>query len=239
MSEPYVHAHYEPVRRKLRFWIRVVTGLLVKTDKFEGVENVPLDGPLILYGNHIALIDPIMIIHALPRNIIPLAKIETYAYPLIGIFPKLWHVIPVRRGEVDRDALRACLDVLAADEIIWVAPEGTRRPAFEEAKDGLAYIASRSGAPLLPIAVDGTIGFPALPFSKRWKGPGVHLKFGRPFRFKSGARPPARTSGRCGRAELAQMTAEAMYVLSAILPPERRGVFADLSQATQETIQWL
>lgn len=239
MSEPYVHARYEPVRRKLRFWIRVVTGLLVKTDKFEGVENVPLDGPLILYGNHIALIDPIMIIHALPRNIIPLAKIETYAYPLIGIFPKLWHVIPVRRGEVDRDALRACLDVLAAGEIIWIAPEGTRRPAFEEAKDGLAYIASRSGAPLLPIAVDGTIGFPALPFSKRWKGPGVHLKFGRPFHFKSGARPPARTSRRCGRAELAQMTAEAMYVLSAILPPERRGVFSDLSQATQETIEWL
>ncbi len=231
MSEPYVHARYEPVRRKLRFWIRVVTGLLVKTDKFEGVENVPLAGPLILYGNHIALIDPIMIIHALPRNIIPLAKIETYAYPLIGIFPKLWHVIPVRRGEVDRDALRACLDALAAGEIIWIAPEGTRRPAFEEAKDGLAYIASRSGAPLLPIAVDGTIGFPALPFSKRWKGPGVHLKFGPPFHFKSGARP--------GRAELAQMTAEAMYILAGMLPPARRGVFSDLSQATQETIEWL
>ena len=230
MSE-YVHARYEPMRRFLRFWIRVAVAALVKVDQFEGAANVPASGPVILYSNHMCLVDPILIIHALRRNIVPLAKIESFDYPVIGLFPRLWHVISVQRGEVDRQALRACLDVLAAGEIIWIAPEGTRRPVFQEAKDGMAYIANRSGAPLLPISVDGTIGFPALRFSDRWKGPGVQLKFGKPFRFKSGLH--------ANREELGQMTREAMYILAAIQTPERRGVFGDLTQATQDLIEWL
>jgi 1-acyl-sn-glycerol-3-phosphate acyltransferase len=213
------------------------------------VENVPASGPVLLYGNHIHLLDPLVIIDALPRNIVPLAKIETYDYPIIGIFPRLWNVISVRRGEVDRQALQSCLQVLEAGEIIWVAPEGTRRPALLEAKDGMAYLANRIGAPLLPVAVDGTIGFPALPFSRRWKGPGVRLRFGRPFRFKAGpfglsaskeaSEETLRAKPHASREQLAQMTAEAMYILAALLPPERRGVFSDLSKGTQETIEWL
>ncbi|MBN2387008.1 MAG: 1-acyl-sn-glycerol-3-phosphate acyltransferase [Anaerolineales bacterium] len=232
-SSGYEHGRYEGVRRNLRFWIRVVAGMTVKIDSFEGAENIPAEGPLLLYSNHISLIDPVMIIHAVQRNIVPLAKIETYAYPVIGMFPRLWHVIPVQRGEVDRRALQGCLDVLRAGEIVWVAPEGTRRPALLEAKDGMAYLAAKTGVPLMPIAVDGTIGFPVLPFSRRRiQGPGVTLKFGRRFRFKPLENPR-------DRASLHKMTLEAMYILSAILPPERRGNFADLSRGTVETIEWL
>jgi len=228
----YHHARYEPMRRFLRVVMRILVATIVKVDKIEGVENIPASGPLILYSNHIAFIDPILIIHAVPRNIVPLAKVEAYAYPVVGIFPRLWNVISVQRGEVDRRALRACLQVLEAGEILWIAPEGTRRPALLEAKDGMAYLAVQTGAPLLPISVDGTRGLPALPFSRRWKEPGVSLLFGRPFRFKPGL-------GRDDRAELTKMTAEAMYILADMLPPARRGVFSDLSQATQETIEWL
>jgi 1-acyl-sn-glycerol-3-phosphate acyltransferase len=233
MNNPpaYNHTRYERLRRFLRLCFNPLVHALVKFDSIEGVENVPASGPVLLYGNHIHLLDPVVIILALPRNIVPLAKIETYDYPVIGIVPRLWHVIPVRRGEVDRQALRACLDVLEAGEIVWIAPEGTRRPALLEAKDGMAFLAAKTGVPLLPVAVDGTIGFPALPFSRRWKGPGVTLKYGRPFRFKTG--PHA------GREQLAQMTAEAMYILAALLPPERRGVFSDLSKGTQDTVEWL
>jgi 1-acyl-sn-glycerol-3-phosphate acyltransferase len=232
-SPVYVHAEHERIRRILRFWIKVAAALLVKMGEFEGAERVPDEGPLLLYSNHISMIDPILIIHAVRRNIVPLAKVEAYDYPFIGVFPRLWHVITVQRGEVDRKALQACLAVLRAGEILWVAPEGTRRPALLEAKDGMAYLAARTGAPLMPVAVDGTRGFPALPFSKRWRqGPPATLRFGRMFRFKPLANPRDRLA-------LAKMTREAMYILSAMLPPERRGAFSDLSQATQETIEWL
>lgn len=227
----YVHARYEPVRRFLRAAIRLAAGLMARIERVEGREHVPTEGPAILYSNHLAMIDPVIVIHVLPRNIVPLAKVEAFDYPIIGLFPRLWNVIPVRRGEVDRQALRACLEVLRAGEILWIAPEGTRRPSLLAPKDGMAYLAVRSGAPLVPTAIDGTPGYPALPFSRRWRQGGISIRFGRPFRFKS--------QGHTDRQHLTQMTREAMYQLAALLPPERRGVFADLSQATQETIEWL
>ena len=140
----------------------------------------------------------------------------------------------MRREEVDRQAIRAALDVLQAGEIILMAPEGTRSHAggLQEGKEGVAYIATRSGAPVLPTAVINTTGFPALRFTPRWKGPGAVLRFGKPFRFKQELSRPDRQA-------LRKMTDEAMYVLAAMLPENLRGVYADLSKATQETIEWL
>lgn len=227
----YVHARYEPVRRVLRAAIRIAAGLAARIERVEGREHVPAEGPAILYSNHLAMIDPVIVIHVLPRNIVPLAKIEAFDYPLIGLFPRLWNVIPVRRGEVDRQALRACLAVLRAGEILWIAPEGTRRPALLEPKDGMAYLAIRSGAPLIPTAIEGTPGYPTLPFTRRWRQGGISIRFGRPFRF--------RVKEHVDRQQLRRMTTEAMYQLAALLPPERRGVFGDLSQATHETLEWL
>ena len=229
----YDHARLEPKRRFLRFlmkWIGFTT--LAKLDKVEGLENVPAAGPAILMINHIAFIDPLVVMHVLPRNIVPLAKIEVYNYPVIGIFPHLWEVIPVRRDEVDRRAVQQVLEVLSAGEIVLVAPEGTRSPQLGRDKEGVAYLASRSGAPVIPVAVDGTPGFPALRFTRPWKGPGASVKFGQPFRFRS-------ELGRASQEKLRQMTDEAMYVLAALLPAHRRGDYADLTQATQETIEWL
>jgi 1-acyl-sn-glycerol-3-phosphate acyltransferase len=168
----------------------------------------------------------------LPRYIVPLAKIEVYDYPIVGIFPRIWGVIPVRREEVDRRAIQQSIEVLRAGEIILVAPEGTRGPALKEGKEGAAYLASRSGAPIIPVAIDGTIGFPAIRFTKPWKGPGARLRFGRPFHY----RPEFH---RAGREQLRKMTDEAMYLLAGLLPPHRRGFYADLSKATHDTIEFL
>lgn len=232
--ELYQHADWEWKRRFLRFLIRWIgMTLLVRFGEVEGLENVPKEGPGILLINHIAFVDPIMVLHALPRHIIPLAKVEVYDYPGIGIFPKMWGVIPIRRDEVDRQAIQRCLAVLNAGELILVAPEGTRSPQLQQGREGVAYLASRSGAPVIPVAVEGTVGFPAVRFlSKRWRGPAVHLKFGKPFRY----RPDL---GRPRQQLLRQMADEAMYVLAGMLPEHRRGYYGDLSLATQETIEWL
>lgn len=229
----YNHAAWEGRRRVLRFLLRTIAfTLLAKLDSVEGLEHVPAQGPAILMINHIAFIDPIVVLHVVPRNIIPLAKIEVYDYPFVGIFPRLWGVVPVRREEFDRRAVQQVLEVLRAGEIVLVAPEGTRGPQLSQGKEGVAYLGSRSGAPIVPVAIEGTTGFPALRFSRRWREPGAQVRFGKPFRFRSNL-------GRPGREQLRQMTDEAMYILARMLPENRRGVYADLTKATSETIEWL
>lgn len=229
----YNHADWEKRRRFCRFLLRTIGfTLLAKIHRVEGLENFPSQGPAILMINHIAFIDPIVVLHVVPRNIVPLAKIEVYDYPVVGIFPRLWGVIPVRREEVDRRAVQQVMDVLRAGEVVLVAPEGTRNPSLTRGKEGVAYLGVRSGAPIIPVAIDGTIGFPALRFTKAWKQPGAVVKFGNPFRFRSAQKHP-------DRQELRKMTDEAMYILAEMLPPHRRGVYSDVSNATQDTIEWL
>jgi 1-acyl-sn-glycerol-3-phosphate acyltransferase len=233
LNAGYNHARYTARRRVLRFLLKWIGfPLMAKIDHVEGIANVPTEGPAILMINHIAFIDPIVVLHLLPRNIVPLAKIEVYNYPLVGVFPRIWGVIPVRREEVDRRAIQQSLQVLKAGEIILVAPEGTRGPALKEGKEGAAYLASRSGAPIVPVAIDGTIGFPALRFTKRWKEPGAQVRFGPPFIYLPEYR-------HAGRERLRQMSDEAMYVLAGLLPPQRRGIYADLTKASHETIEFV
>lgn len=230
---PYNHAQWETQRRFLRFLLRVIgMTLLVKLDHVEGIENIPSQGPALLYINHIAFVDPIVVVHVVPRNIVPLAKIEVYDYPVVGLIPRLWGVIPVRREEFDRRAVQQVLEVLRAGEIVLVAPEGTRRPALSPAKEGIAYLAARSGVPLIPTAVWGTVGFPAFRTSSRWKKGGAQIRFGKPFRYHAHLQRPTKE-------QLRLMTDEAMYLLAALLPPELRGVYNDLEKATQTTIEWL
>jgi 1-acyl-sn-glycerol-3-phosphate acyltransferase len=232
-SKGYNHSRWETRRRLMRFLLRTIGfTLFAKIDHIEGVENVPGQGPAILMINHINFVDPFVVLNSLPRNIVPMAKVEVYNYPFVGIFPRIYGVIPVQREEIDRRAIQGALEVLRAGEIILVAPEAHRGPQLRQGKEGVAYLATRANAPIVPVAIDGTIGFPTVRFLPRWRGQGALVKFGEPFRFKTFGQ-------RAGRELLRQMTDEAMYILAAMLPEYRRGVYADLSLATQKTIEWL
>ncbi len=228
----YRHAQHEPMRRVLR-WLITNIGwrFLAKIERVEGVENLPASGAAILMINHIAFVDPIVVLGNLPRNIVPMAKIEVFNYPFVGIFPRLWRVITVRREEVDRRAIEEALAVLRAGEVVLVAPEAHRGPALREAREGVAYLAYKAGAPIVPVAIEGTEGVIKLGI-KRASDPGAIVRLGRPFRFKpQGTRP--------SRPALRQMTDEAMYRLASILPEARRGFYADLSKATTDYIEEL
>jgi 1-acyl-sn-glycerol-3-phosphate acyltransferase len=100
---------------------------------------------------------------------------------------------------------------------------------LKDAKEGVAYLASRSGVPVIPTAIDGSIGFPALRTSSRWHEPGIVVRIGQPFKYQS-------TLERPDREQLRLMTDEAMYILAGLLPEHRRGDYADLSKATQNTL---
>jgi len=228
----YHHASWEVKRKFLRFLLRTIAfPWMIKLERVEGIENVPTRGRAILLINHIAFVDPIVVLHVVPRNIVPMAKVEVYDYPIIGIFPKIWGVIPVRRNEIDRRAIKHAINVLNADEIILVAPEGTRNEALQRGKEGIAYLASRTGAPIVPVALEGTPGFPTYPFSQRWRGEGVTVRFGKPFCYKK-QYLNARAK------DLRKMTDEAMYILAEMLPANRRGVYANVDQATMDTLMW-
>ena len=82
----------------------------------------------------------------------------------------------------------------------------------------------------MPVAIEGTEGFPAPRFSAAWKGSGATVKFGKPFKYREQYK-------RADREQFRKMTDEAMYLLSEMLPPERRGVYSDLENASQETIE--
>lgn len=229
----YEHSRFETRRRILRFLIRNIGfTLLAKIDHVEGIEKVPTKGPAILMINHINFIDPFVVMNVLPRNIVPMAKVEVYSYPVVGIFPRIYGVIPVQREEFDRRAVQGAMDVLKVGEIILVAPEAHRGPQLRTGKEGIAYLATRADVPIVPVAIDGTIGFPTFRLLSRWREPGANVCFGNPFRFKN-------TGQRAGKEMLRKMTDEAMYILAAMLPEYRRGVYADLSLATQETIEWV
>jgi 1-acyl-sn-glycerol-3-phosphate acyltransferase len=231
----YNHARREPVRRLLRWAItHIGWNVFCRIDRsrLSGLENLPTAGPAILMINHIAFVDPIVVLGNLPRNIVPMAKAEVYRAPVWGIFPRLWDVIPVRREELDRRAVERALDVLAAGEVILIAPEAHRHPALGQAKEGIAYIAHKSGAPIVPTAIENTDGYPTLLGPWNARKPGAYFQLGRPFRFKP-------VAGRLPRERLRQMTDEAMYHLAAMLPEHRRGHYADLAKATTETIELL
>lgn len=232
IERDYDHRRAQPMRKILRFIItHFAFRVLAKVDRVEGVENIPMEGPAIIIYNHIAFVDPVIILGKLPRNVIPLAKQEVYDYPVWGIFPKLWQVIPVRRGEFDRRAIRQAFQVLEAGEILLIAPEGTRNPSLRDAKVGVAYLATRTGVPIIPAAVYGSKGFPTKDL-ERWRQPGAVIQLGKPFRFRTGGQ-------RAGREMLRLMTDEAMYTLAGMLPEELRGEYSDLSKATTNTIQYL
>jgi 1-acyl-sn-glycerol-3-phosphate acyltransferase len=232
-QDRYDHSRGQFKRRICRFLLRTIGfKYLARVDLIDGLENIPQRGAAILMMNHIGFIDPVMMVHIVPRDIIPLAKAEVYKIPGWGVFPWLWGVIPVKREGVDRRAIQSALRVLEAGEIVLVAPEGTRNSQMQRAKEGAAYLSSRSGVPIIPVAIEGTLGFPSLPLLPRWKQPGVRVCFGNPFKFKS-------QFNRAGRDQLRLMADEAMYILATMLPESLRGFYSDLSNASQETIEWL
>ncbi len=212
-------------RRLLNFILRILFKLLLNLEVV-GLENVPLEGPLILMINHTHLIDPAIAGGVMPREVTAMAKAESFRDPILGIIVRLYGAFPVRRGEVDLQATRRALEVLHNGQVLLMAPEGTRSKenCLQPGHDGMAFIASRANVPVLPMAITGVKDF--VPNLKNLRRTDVKVVIGRPFRFQ--------LSGEKLRRDIRhKMTEEAMYQLATLLPPEYRGVYSDLDSATE------
>ena len=157
-----------------------------------GGERVPAEGPVLLAGNHSGFVDGPLVFLVSPRPAALLAKSEIFAGLGATVFGWLG-LIPVHRGLADRDALRAGLAVLSGGGALGVFPEGTRGSGqLEQVHDGLAYLALRSGAQVVPIAVVGTAAaWPRGARVPRLRAP-VRVVFGAPVRVEVAGDPRSR-----------------------------------------------
>jgi 1-acyl-sn-glycerol-3-phosphate acyltransferase len=213
-------------RRLSNFVVRILAKILLELEVV-GLENVPLEGPLILAITHTNFLDPALAGGVMPRELVIMSKAENFRHPFLGIIVRLYGAFPVRRGEVDRQAIRRSLGVLAGGEALLMAPEGTRsgHGRLQKGHDGMTFIALRADAPILPMAIIGGEYFWAN-LSRLRRTP-IKIIIGKVFRFSSGPE-------RVGREIMSRMTEEGMYQLASLLPPERRGVYRDLGSATEE-----
>jgi len=220
-----------PFYKRIVNWIVKSVFRLVCRIHAEQIDAVPMEGPLILAVNHVNFLEtPIMVTHLLPRQATALAKVETWNSWLAPLFV-MWEAIPIRRGEADLSAFRKAQEALANHKMVGIAPEGTRSKDGRLGKGlpGIVLLAQRTGAPILPIACWGHENF--------W-GNLTHLRrtdfyiaVGKPFKLKL-------SSGTLSKDVREQVTQEVMYQISALLPENYRGVYADMSKMTSNYLDF-
>ena len=121
----------------------------------QGLEHVPMEGPLVVASNHGSHLDPPLLGHALGRPVAFMAKAELFAIPLLGAVIRACGAYPVRRGASDREAIRTATAKLEEGWATGVFLDGTRQAngRVNNPLPGAALLAARSGAPLLPVAI--------------------------------------------------------------------------------------
>ena len=199
-------------------------------------QHIPSAGPLIMMINHTSGLDPGLIMAVTTnRFVIPMTKIENTQFLFGRLAVWWWDCYTVRRGRT-RPAGRcrrpsSCCVTGSAFSLRPKVRVSVRAVWRGRAK-AWAWIATKADAVILPCAISGARGW-----RSKWlrlQRPEIHLRFGRPFRFRKG------DARRVSRERLQDMTDEAMYQLSAALvDPELRGAYSDLDQVTVQTLEFV
>ena len=151
----------QPGRRR-SFWYGTARALAtvalhtVLPVRYHHAERLTGEPPMIVIGNHQSWLDPVVIGFAIKkRQVTFMGKKELAANGLIRGILKEAGVILVDRHNTDMEAMRACMKALRGGEILGIFPEGTRHHegVMREMETGVAMIALRSGAPVIPVLV--------------------------------------------------------------------------------------
>ncbi len=193
-----------------------------------GTEHMPRAGGVLLVSNHLSNYDPLMVAMIFKRILHFMGKAELYRNPVLRWVCLQLQTFPVRRGEVDRAALRYAEELLRGGRVVAVFPEGhrSRTGNMQAAQGGIALLARRTGVPILPVAITGTqyLWPPALLRWRPWRRPEVTITIGEPFTLP-------RAAGRAGNAAQTDLI---MARVAALLPPDYHGVYAAASAPTEE-----
>lgn len=200
---------------------------LIANVEVTGMERIPTEGSAIVASNHLGRLDAALAVILSDREDFVLMVAEKYQKSffwrwIMKQLDALW----LNRYEADFDTLREVIKRVKGGQILAMAPEGTRSKtmALMEGKEGVAFLAAKTGAPVIPVAVWGTEDRRVVKQLLRLRRITIHVRVGKPYHV---ARPP-RGPERDGYMRV--QTDEVMCQIAAMLPAEYRGFYADHPQ---------
>ena len=210
------------MRNLIRALIRFVVNLVADVE-ISGRENLPPEGGFVVATNHLGILDAALAYYALDQweLFVPVAE-KWEQNPLLRWLGKYLNFIFVDRFHPDLKALRAMIRRMEHGQTLIIAPEGTRArdEKMAEAKAGVAYLAAKSGFPILPVAISGTEDRIIFGNLKRLRRSHVTVTGGPPFTV-----PPIPRENR--EEFLKQWTDEIMCRVAVMLPERNRGHYAE------------
>lgn len=206
----------------LRIFCRFILKLIARVD-IQGMENVPETGGALIVSNHLGRLDAMLGVVLANRDDIILMVADKYEkYIFWRWLGNKLDAIWLNRDEADFHALREVTRRLQAGGISGMAPEGTRSKteSLLPGKPGAAYLAAKTGVPIIPVALWGTEDRVVKQRWLRLKRLDIHIRIGRPLTL-----PPLQ---RAHRDQMLQKgTEEMMLHIAAMLPQKYRGVYAN------------
>jgi len=208
---------YKTLRSVVRFLMKIIADI-----EINGIEKLP-EGNVIIAANHLGRLDTAALLCILDREDIIMPVAEKYRdHPLYGAIGRAANAIWLNRFDADYSAFRQILERMKQGGLLVIAPEGTRSKteALQEGKMGVAFLASKSGYPVLPVAVTGTEDRAIVENLKHFRrskitATAADLLY---INIPKGA----------GREEaMRQATDEIMCQIGALLPERYRGVYAN------------
>ena len=207
--------------RTLRSIVRIVMRIITRIEVY-GMEKMP-SGNLIIAANHLGRLDTAILLCVLDREDIIMAIAEKYKdHPVFGAIGRAVNGIWLNRFEADYSAMRQILERMKQGGLLVIAPEGTRSKteALQQGKMGVAFLASKSGYPILPVAVTGTEDRGIVENLKHFRRSKVVVRAGDLMNVEI-------PKGRGREEAMREATDEIMCRIGVLLPEKYRGVYAE------------
>ena len=212
LYEPYTTPGilYEMLR-----WFTICVFAVVARVHLRNRYNVPKHGPYIIAANHLSWTDIPLIPMYLPGQVVYMAKEESF-YGRSAWLVRFLGAFPVKRGEGDRQALKAANEQLKKGKVLIIFPEGTRSKERRMAKGhaGLGMIALRANVPVIPVAI--------------WGSENALKKFGTEITISYGEPMVLQPKGaKVTREDIDNASDEVMRRIASMLPERYRGVYGE------------
>jgi len=202
-------------RYAARLTLRRLLGLTTRL-QIEGLDNIPPSNAAIIAFNHLGHLDPLLVSAFSPRAPEFITLADLLSVPGTSLALRAYGVIPIRRDEYDRQVIRAALDTLNRGDLLALAPEARQSPnaTLEKGREGVAYLALKSGVPVVPVGITGTQNVYGA--WRQRQRPDICMRVGTPFRLSAQFGLNRREALEAGHAVI-------MKHIAQLLPIEYRG----------------